>query len=186
PTTAILYRFNKKRYDWQILAGKSLDNWLGGIGWAGNISDLGFKGEFRFTNFDDDPRWENGIVASLGVDRTFEPGWYVGLNSFYNGEAKKILGANAYSSDSYSSNLTAGSALSYQRALALQASRQFNVKWNSSLVLLCADGGQWLVMPSLSYSLGENLDASLTGMGFYGKAPQQSNVFLRFKWSFSS
>jgi hypothetical protein len=36
-------------------------------------------------------------------------------------------------------------------------------------------------MPSLSYSLGEDLEALLTGMGFYGKTPQQSNVYLRLK-----
>lgn len=186
PSTAILYRFNRRGYDWQIIAGKARGNWLGGIGWAGNIGDLGFKGEIRYTNFYDYPRWENGMVASLGVDRTFEPGWYIGLNSFYNGEMKNPIVAKTYSSDNYSSNFMAGSALSYQRALALQASRQFNIKWNSGLVLLCADGGQWVAMPSLGYSLSDDLEALLTGIGFYGKSPQQSNVFLRLKWSFSS
>ena len=186
PSSAILYRFNRSGYDWQLLAGKTLGHWLGGLGWAGNIRDLGFKGEVRFNNLDDDPRWENGVVASLGIDRTFEPGWYIGLNSFYNGEAKNPLVASGHTNYNYSSSITGGSSLSYQRALAVQVTRQFNIKWNSSLVVLCGDGGQWVAMPSLSYSLGEDLEALLTGMGFYGKAPQQSNVFLRLKWSFSS
>lgn len=186
PSTAILYRFNRKGYDWQILTGKARGNWLGGIGWAGNISELGFKGEIRYSYFHDDPPLEYGMVASLGVDRTFEPGWYIGLNSFYNGEMKNPLVKAAYSSDTYFSNLMGGSALSYQRALALQLSKQFNIKWNSGLVLLYADGGQWVVMPSLNCSLREDLEALLTGMGFYGNSSQQSNVFLRLKWSFSS
>lgn len=186
PSAAFLYRFNRKGYDLQMLVGKTRGNWLGGIGWAGNISDLGFKGEIRFTNFNDDPQWENGIVASFGIDRTFEPGWYVGLNSFYNGEAKNPFVKLGQSSDSNTSNFTGGSALSYQRAMALQVSRQFNMKWNSGFILLYADGRQWVAMPSLGYSLAEDLEASLTGMGFYGKVPQQSNVFLRLKWSFSS
>jgi hypothetical protein len=186
PSTAILYRFNEKGYDWQLILGKTLGNWLGGFGWAGNVSDLGFKGEARYTGFDGESRWENGIVASLGVDRTFEPGWYFGLNSYYNGEAKNPWIGLDYSGGSQGSNFNGASALSYQRALALQASRQFNMKWNSGLVLLYADGEQWVVMPSVGYSLGSELEALFTGMGFYGKTQHQSNVFLRLKWSFAS
>lgn len=186
PSTAILYRFNKRGYDWQILAGKNLGNWLGGLGWAGNIRDLGFKGEVRFTDFDEGPRLENGVVASLGIDRTFEPGWYIGLNSFYNGEAKGLLTPSGNTLDIQSSNFSGASSFSYEEALALQLSRQFNIKWNAAFILLYGEGGQWAAMPSISYSLGEDLDVLLTGMGFYGNVPQQSNVFIRLKWSFSN
>ena len=45
---AVKYKFNKWNYDFQFLGGKFEDNITLGIGWAGSLGLIGFKGEATY------------------------------------------------------------------------------------------------------------------------------------------
>ncbi len=70
---AAMYRFNVFSYDIQLLAGiLSEEDYLGGIGWSGNIGGAGFRGEATYfhpkQNFSDT---SGMFMGSVGLDYTF-------------------------------------------------------------------------------------------------------------------
>jgi len=72
-TVAAMYRFNVFSYDIQLLAGLlSEEDYLGGIGWSGNIGGAGFRGEATYfhpkENFSDT---SGMFMGSVGLDYTF-------------------------------------------------------------------------------------------------------------------
>lgn len=172
--SAILYRFNRQGYDLQVLTGYSYDRWLCGIGWAGSIGESGFKGEARYVQPRDFTPFENRIVASVGVDRTFDPGWYVGLNGLYTGADSRL----GFENDAVS--------FSYDRAVMLQVNKQINPIWSAGVSVFYGSEDRMAVMPAVSRSLGDNWELLLTGIGFYEKNASQNNLFLRLRWSFST
>lgn len=172
--SALLYRFNRNGYDMQVLTGYSYDRWLCGFGWAGSVGEAGFKGEARYVQPSGSASFENRIVATIGVDRTFDPGWYVGLNGLYTGTDSRL----GLESPTVS--------FSYDRALMLQVNRQINPIWNAGASVFYASENRIALMPSVSRTLGDNWELLLTGIGFYEKNISQNNLFLRLRWSFSS
>ncbi|MFN5323876.1 MAG: hypothetical protein ACK5C5_03065 [Bacteroidota bacterium] len=171
---AILYRFNNLNYDFQFLTGYSYGRWLGGLGWAGSIGETGFKGESRYVHTPYDTPFENKLVATVGLDRTFDPGWYVGVNGLYTGSDSRIGSESPLLS------------FSYDRALMVQVNRQINPIWIAGVSIFYASENRFALMPSISRSIGNNLEVLLTGIGFYETGISQNSMFLRLRWSFSS
>jgi hypothetical protein len=83
---AMLYAFNYKSYDFQLISGYFNDRMVLGGGWAGSIKGLGFKGEFSYFN-DINPvpgiRRDN-LVAATGIDYRFTNGLYIMSEYLYN------------------------------------------------------------------------------------------------------
>lgn len=171
---AFLYRFNHRAYDVQVLAGYSNHRWLTGFGWAGSLGETGFKGETRYARPVKDAPFENCVVATMGLDRTFAPGWYVGVNGLYTGSDSRIGTESPLLS------------FSYNRAVMVQVNRQINPVWNAGASIFYASENRLAIMPSVTKSLGQNWELMLTGIGFYEKQMSQNNLFLRLRWSFSS
>ena len=71
---AVMYRFNKWDYDFQLFSGIYQQNFTAGAGWAGNIKDAGFKGEVSY--FASNKQDSAAIAASLSVDYAFKNGIY--------------------------------------------------------------------------------------------------------------
>lgn len=77
-----LLSFNLKKYDFQILAGKYFKDYSIGLGWAGQIKDVGFKGEFAsFSNFNTS---EYSWLGSISIDYSFISGLYLSAGCLYN------------------------------------------------------------------------------------------------------
>ncbi|MDZ7744060.1 MAG: hypothetical protein U5Q03_20585 [Bacteroidota bacterium] len=86
-TAAAIYKFNHWNYDFQFLGGKMTDDYVLGIGWAGQIEKAGFNGEATYFhnagNFSDTT---GQLVASIGANYTLRSGWYFQLSGLYNSE----------------------------------------------------------------------------------------------------
>ena len=80
-----LYRFNVWSFDFQSLVAKYYDDYAMGFGWAGQIKEIGFKGEFTY--FINNETNENELVGSLGLDYSFQNGLYLSSGCLYRSQA---------------------------------------------------------------------------------------------------
>ena len=84
-TIALLYKFNKWNYDFQILGANYKKDLALGIAWAGAIKNVGFKGESTF--FQERKNFSNAkgtLATSLGLDYSFKDGVYSNIGFLFN------------------------------------------------------------------------------------------------------
>lgn len=185
---AAMYRFNYKGYDGQVLIGSFLDYWVIGGGWAGNLGQIGFKGEGTYFHPKKTlPGNESSISFSTGLDYTLEKGWYFSLSYLLNS-----VGSNAFRLTG--TNIlfypTARSILPFRHSGFVQINKTFNPVFSGSLNLLYAPGDNnfLLIYPTLQYSFSDNWEIAIFGQHFLGKNPAYqflgNQFFLRVKWNF--
>ena len=186
---ALMYRFNKKNYDFQILAGQYQEDVAAGVGWAGNIKGAGFKGEATWFEPMTDSS-EQAFLTSATIDIVLDKGPYIMISGLFNtlgtSDLSKLLQLTP----------TAGGRLDVKRLMPNKYSVFVNgggaisPLLNANLAAIGAiDIGGIFLMPSIDYSLKTNLDLSLVGQSFVGQADNKwqnlsSAVFLRIKWSY--
>lgn len=95
---AALYRWNRAKYDYQVLTGKVGTDYAIGAGWSGQIATAGFKGEVTWLEpFDDFLSGAGTVVAGISGDYTFESSLFIHseliYNSFADGTSLPDLGA---------------------------------------------------------------------------------------------
>ena len=183
-----LYRFNKKGYDIQFIAGNYLTDMAGGIGWAGNIKTLGFKGEATY--FQPKKQFSDTLgvlVSSVSFDYTFKKGLYVNLSGFYNSAGS----GNGNFTQTLSSNaLTAKNLLPTQFAAFFQISGAFTPIFSGGLSTIYLPDIQGIfLIPTLNYSIRENWDIDAVGQVLFSETNSKfSNVsnavYFRLRWSF--
>ncbi|MFT5724364.1 MAG: hypothetical protein ACI9JN_001483 [Bacteroidia bacterium] len=184
-----LYHFNMKNYDFQLLAGKYRQDIALGVGWAGNIKGSGFKGEstwFKPTN----DSLKQAVLTSISWDMSYANGVYFLVSGLYNSNGTVDLNKLSTLSGASGGQLDLKKLMPNKYSLFIQGSGAFNPLVSGSLAAIVAiDLGGVFAMPTISYSLKQNLDLSLIGQSFLGvvddKVSALSNaVFLRFKWSY--
>ena len=180
-----LYKFNKNDYDFQLLGGWSgMDIVLGG-GWAGNIKQVGFKGEFSwFKSTDDDI--ENSFALAMSADYSFKNGFFLIGGLLYNDAGRNDANSNLLVFD-----LSARNLYPYSWTTFVQASYPVTPLINTAMSIVYSPvaGHPVFLSPTIGYSLGTNLDVDLisqfilqNGMEGYGS---QANVFyLRMTWNY--
>ncbi len=184
-----LYRFNKKGYDFQIIGANYLSDFTLGTGWAGNIKNIGFKGEASYFHPKQNLADTSGVfVSSVSFDYTFDQGIYINLSGFYNSGA--TTGINFTQALSSTSNLTAKNLLPTEFAAFVQVSGSFTPIFGGGLSTMYLPDIQGIfLMPSLYYSILENWDLDFTGQILFAQYPNKfqnlSNaLFMRLRWSF--
>lgn len=185
---ALMYVFNKKRYDFQVLGSYYKSRAALGLGWAGNLKNIGFKGEV--TAFNDVKKTPNikpfNLVAACSFDYMFSNSLYALVEVLYNGghgrdSMQFVMITKPLSADNISfSEYSITSSLMYPINPILSAGL-------SAMYLV--DMNTVFFSPNIKYSLAENLDASLIGQFFQtGKNSQLSGlgsaVYAQIKWSF--
>lgn len=81
--TGLLWKFNLKNYDYQVLLGLYNQYLTAGGGWAGAIGPVGFKGEFNtFSPINADNTFASS--ASFELDYINQKATYFGLGFLYN------------------------------------------------------------------------------------------------------
>lgn len=184
-----MYRFNKKNYDFQILAGKYNQDIAIGLGWAGNIKSAGFKGESTFFQPMNDSM-NQVLLTSISWDMSFSNGMYVLVSGLHNSNGTNDLNRLLTLSGAGGGQLDLKNLMPNKYSVFVQASGAINPLLNASLAgIIAVDLGGVFAMPTISYSVKQNLDLSLVGQSFLGvvddKVSALSNaVFLRFKWSY--
>ncbi len=99
--SALMYKFNKHNYDFQLISGVYRSDIVLGGGWAGNIKDAGFKGEVSYFHPKRNSLDTTGVLSiALMSDRTFKNNWYGSFAFLYNSKPSDILlgGGSLYSS----------------------------------------------------------------------------------------
>lgn len=179
----LLWKTNKWNYDFQVLAGVAQTDAVLGIGWAGNIGQLGFKGEHSiFISSDDD--LSDVFAGTISLDYSFKEGLFVSTGLLFN--SSENMNANILNFE-----LSARNLYPYKWSTIISAGLPFTPLWNMNLALIYSpvDGNPLFVNPTLTYSLAENVDINLVGqiilqegMDRY-ESPTQV-AYLRVKWSF--
>jgi len=183
-----LWKFHQGSYDFQILSGLLGEDLAFGGGWAGNIGDASFKGEFTYFKSlqgDDD----HTFAATTNLDYAFSNSLYVNIGYLYNGNG----GINTPVTQlfNFEQRLSAKNLYPYRHSIFTQVQYPFTPLFNGGIAFIYnpVSVHALFINPTLIYSLSTNLDADLISQIVLGQetegynSPVQS-VFLRLKYSF--
>lgn len=181
-----LWRFNQWNYDFQVLTGIVQNEWTLGGGWAGNIKNAGFKGEWSFFfPLEDDTR--TSFAATLGIDYVFESQFYLNFGYLYNSNGStsdNILGL-------FDFELSAKNLYPYRHSILLQGSYPISPLLNSSLAIIYSpvQSHPLFLNPTFTLSVANNWDFDLVGQIVFNRQNGDFNsplqvFFLRLKYSF--
>lgn len=189
-TIAGLYKYNLGSYDLQFLAAKSANDLVLGGGWAGNLGNAGFKGEFSgFIPFDSKPPG-NAILATIAFDYAFKNSLYLNISALFNSDGSTDPFINPLV-QSTSGLLTARNLSPYTWSTFLSGSYQFHPLFRGGLAFIYFPGqnNALFINPSFDWSLDEDVDISLISQLFYDKISNDYQalarlVYIRVKWNF--
>jgi len=184
-----LFKFNKWKYDFQVLgANYNTDIALGG-GWAGNIKDAGFKGEATLFQPKNNFKDTTSIVAtSTSIDYSFKKGIYINFSFLYNSNGLNVVSNSQQGL--LAGNLSAKNLMPSKYSYFAQVSGSFNPKTTGSFSTIYGQGINILfLMPAISYSVKQNWDTDVTGQIYFGEENEQfknlgNAIFLRIKYSY--
>lgn len=162
---AVMYKFNKWLYDIQLLSGINQEDWIIGVGWAGNLDNAGFKGELSYfvpheTYFNS----KNVLSASISVDYGFKKGLYINGSVLYNSSGNLSitdLGSLGYG------NLSAKNLMPYEFSSFLQLAKEFTPIVRGTLSTVYSPYNDAVIlMPSVNCSIDSNWEFDLISHSF--------------------
>jgi hypothetical protein len=184
---AVMFRTNYSGYDMQLLAGQYKSDIIFGGGWAGNIGDAGFKGEFTYFHpYHDSESTNSTVSCSIQFDQTFENNWYCSIGALYNGNAstQSLLSLST-------STLSPKNLFPFESSLFIGFSKQFSpIHGVGCSIIYSPTNNSLIALPTMSYNVIENIDIDLIGQLFFMKDSMQeysniaTSVFFRSRWSF--
>ncbi len=189
-TYAVRYNFNHFNYDFQVLAGQCIDDYVIGTGWEGYIKNIGFKGELSyFTPVTKDDTADNVFTGSMSLDYYFKNGWSLNVGTLYNSNSQ----TDPISFTLLQNTTTALSPkhlMPNQWSFFAQTSRAFTPALQGSLSAMYANEvDALLLMPQISYSMAQNWDFDTVAQVVYMEQQEEfknlvNAVFLRLRYSF--
>ncbi|HEY4618325.1 MAG TPA: hypothetical protein VIH09_09045 [Flavobacterium sp.] len=187
-TAALLYKFNKWKYDFQILSGTFEQDYVLGGGWAGSIKDAGFKGEFSYFIPQKGASEPNeSFSMSLMADRTFKNDLYISLATLYNSSPTNIFIPNG---GFYGSNLTAKSLFPFRYNVYTTVVKTISPISSITVSVIYSPHQNTLILfPTFAWNVATNFDLDFTAQSFFTRQQNSYNnlssaVFIRSRWSF--
>lgn len=181
------FRMNTHGYDLQFLGGAFGRDVVVGMGWAGSIEKLGFKGEWSyFRPFRHMFDTSGALSFSMGFDRTFKGDWYVSAAYLYTSEPSSY----PMTGNLYTAKLTAKALFPSRHAVMAGMSKAFSPRTRLDLSMVYATERNMLILfPMLRYEIRDDLDVDLTIQSFFssvegGYGCRGTAGYLRLKWSF--
>ena len=184
--SAIKYFTNYRKYDLQAIAGIYQNTFTAGMGWAGSVSDLGFKGEAQFYTHRKDS--VSNVIATTEVDYIFKSGWYLSSAILYN---EKGLHAPLGQEMIVVFEVSPRNLMPARWSILLTSSKDFTPRFNGSMDVVYSPRVNMLILfPSLRYNLKPNLDLDFVWQSFFAERKTfqalTHSAFLRLKWSFAT
>lgn len=184
---SLLYKFNKKNYDYQFLVGKFEEQIAIGGGWAGSIKLVGFKGELTY--FQPYNTGANGnLSASTALDYSWRNGLYLMGTYLFNS-----TGANQ-PIDPFVQIVEVPNAerlMPAKHNAMVSSAYQFSPIFTGNLgVVYSFEINSMTLFPTLTIGIKSNLDFDLIGQFFFQELPEEdftnlgNGLFGRLKWSF--
>lgn len=187
-TAALLYKFNKWKYDFQFLGGVYHSDYVLGGGWAGSIKDAGFKGEFSyFIPQKGTLESYESFSLSLMADRTFKNDWYISLATLYNSNPTNIFAPGI---GLYNSNLTAKSLFPFRHNAYTSIVKTISpISTITFSIIYSPQQNTLILFPAFAWNVATNFDLDLMAQSFFTKQYNSYNnigsgVFIRGRWSF--
>ncbi len=178
-----LFKLNKWNYDFQILTGWSYSDAVLGLGWAGSLKQVGFKGEAS-TFISTNDSIANSFTGTISFDYSFKKGIFLSAGMLYNASQN----VNA---DLFSFELSARNLYPYKWSVITSVSYPFNpiISGNLALIYSPVDSHPLFFNPTLTYSIAQNVDINLVGQILFQKVVDNYESptkvgYLRIKWSF--
>lgn len=185
-TIAGLGRFNTGGYDIQVLAGLVQNEIALGGGWAGNIKNAGFKGEFTFFQ----PLSEGdsaSFAATFALDYMTAQSLYLGAGFLFNSNGTTRGSLTSL----FDFELSAKNLYPFRYSIFLQGGYPFTPLLNGVLALIYSPSQSHAIFlnPTLTYSIAQNWDADLIGQLAFEKEGKKyrspiQGLFLRIKLSY--
>ncbi|MCF8218844.1 MAG: hypothetical protein K9J21_07655 [Bacteroidales bacterium] len=185
-----MYRFNKFGYDWQFLGGYKKRDAIIGAGWTGHIGGAGFRGEATWFQHEANLKDTTGqLVASVSVDYMFPNSFYLNGGFLYNSEGTK---GKASRSQMFMTNqdLSVKTLTPSKSEVFLQMSYPVTPLLHADIsTIINPFDGSWFSGPTVTYSLGQNLDVMVTSQLFFGEENTEYGdvgqlYYLRLKYNF--
>lgn len=187
-TAAALYKFNRKKYDFQILCGVLKSDFVIGGGWAGSIKDAGFKGEWcYFIPQNNSPMASKNLSVSLMADITSKNNWYLSISVLYNSHPANLLSPGGAISNA---NLSAKRLFPFRHTLYLSASKSISpIKSISLSGIYSPEKNTVILIPNYSWNIAQSFDVDLIAQVFFANKDKSyvnliSQLFIRGRWSF--
>jgi hypothetical protein len=186
-----LWKFNKWKYDFQLLVGNYYEDITIGSAWAGNIKNTGFKTEFSYFypkfNFSDN---SPALSLSTTLDYSFKNGIYINGSVLYNslGIDQPLNSNNLF--QAIIGDISAKSLMPSKWTYFGQVSGVFNPALNGSLSVFYMQGVNLLLfMPSMVYNISDNWELMITAQSALGEInskfkPTGTGLFVRLMYSF--
>ena len=183
---ALLYGFNKWSYDFQIISGIYQNDWVLGTGWAGNLKNMGFKGEVSyFVPRMDYAGAKNVWSTSISLDYGFKNGLYLYGSALYNESASSYDGGVENLS---LTAITAKNLMPFEFSSYVQLSKEFSPIFSWSFGTVYSPTNHSVItIPSLTYSLATNWEVNLIAQSFFEFKNYKTlgnSIFFRLRWSF--
>jgi len=185
----ILWKLNKWNYDFQVLAGIMQQDLTFGGGWAGNIKDVSFKGEFTYFKSLQDSV-SNSFAGTLGVDYSFKNSLYINGGFLYNSNGRDSLtlgGASVFVFDVSAKNL-----YPYKYSFFGNVTYPITPIFNGGIAVIYSPSYDQalFINPTLTFSIASNWDLDLIGQVSFSKSAENNYespataIYMRFKFSF--
>jgi hypothetical protein len=187
-TVALLYTFNKWKYDFQFLGGFYETDYVIGGGWAGSLKEAGFKAEMSYfiprkTSFGT----SESFSCSVKADQTFKNDWYVSLSGLYNGNPSNNFVLSGTIPDS---NLSAKSLFPFRYNFHVTAIKTISpIASINFSVIYSPERNTLILFPTYAWNVAENFDLDCTAQSFFGEQNDSysnliTQIYIRGRWSF--
>jgi hypothetical protein len=185
---ACRYSFNTRGFDFQFIGGVYKKNLTTGLGWAGSISDAGFKGEANFFYPYEDMKQNHGILSfSTSIDRSFSSGLYLNGSFLFSSDANDDI--NDFAGLGFQT-LSPMQLMPATYSFYIQSTYMFTPLTSGTMsVIYCPIVDALIFYPSFFYSIAENWDVDLVAQSLWGEVDNDfkvigNGIFLRLRWSF--
>jgi hypothetical protein len=185
---AMLYKFNKSKFDYQMLAGIYQADIVLGAGWAGSIRNAGFKGELSYFHPKKSILDTTGVISfSVMADQTFKNDWYVAASALFNSNPS---GLAAMGGSVYGYSLSAKALFPYRYTFYVGVGKTVSpVASVNFSVIYSPEKNALILFPTYTLNVAKNFDLDVTAQSFFARVNQQyksqgNSFFLRGRWSF--
>jgi hypothetical protein len=183
----MLYKFNKRGYDFQVLTGWYKTDYVLGGGWAGNIKDASFKGEITY--FQPAEKMDSlGVLnASVSTDIIHGSKYFSSWGVLFNSNG--VTDISRANSNLLAFKLSSKALMPTKYNLLTSHMFTLSPLTSLSVIVLYSPAAHYtLLMPSFTYSLAQTWDLSLVAQSSFADIGRYINIgnafFVRLKWSF--
>lgn len=183
--SAVKYSTNYHEYDLQLIGGflENTNTFTGGLGWAGSISSVGFRGEMQYYFSNDST---DDFNFSVEADYVFKNGIYAAVSMLYNGNGinEPISENNPLVFVTSASNL-----MPAKWNTLFVVSKEFTPLLSANLDVIFSPKVNLLILfPTINYNIFNNVDLSLVWQSFFAEMETfealSHATYIRVKWSF--